>query len=159
MRQFQIVTTTDKPTDKPKRHNLTSEEAKDMLIAQYGRETGHLFHADLSAGKTRCASVNGAMVECVEVPEMAMKLGTVKERFQSLFAAAHDGNPPPGGHVQHVESERMFYAGFKAAFMMMVFEISPLSDDDAEKFLETRHKELDDYFFTLAKAPRDISRS
>lgn len=88
-----------------------------------------------------------------------MPIPNVKERFQSLFAAAHDGNPPPGGHVQAVESERMFYSGFYAAFMMMVFEISPLSDDDAEKFLEVRHKELDDYFATLAKAPRDISRS
>ena len=64
MRQFQIVTTN---TDKPKRHNLTQEEAMQMLVGQYGRATGPDFHANLLAGTSRCASVGGGMIECPEI--------------------------------------------------------------------------------------------
>lgn len=46
------------------------------------------------------------------------------------------------GKVQRVECKRMFFAGFAAAFDMMVNDVTQLSDADADKALTSLRKQL-----------------
>lgn len=58
--------------------------------------------------------------------------------------------PKNASPVQRSEMEKAFYSGYGKAFAFMTYQVTDLSDEDAEKKLTEIETELTDYFELLA---------
>lgn len=61
--------------------------------------------------------------------------------------------PAGASPIQRQEMERAFYSGAFACFMLQIADIATLEDAEAERAMDSLHKELEDYFRLMRAIP------
>lgn len=79
-----------------------------------------------------------------------MKKTSVKQLHAEWSAKTQ---PRGASQTQLQETERAFYAGAFSVFSLILGEVTPLPEDEAQKRLEEIQDEMRDYFKLLGKIP------